>query len=54
MKRVLYVLKVKTEILIGNETDEIIEELFESLLQKYCKGLEEIMKESGFFSVSYY
>ena len=23
------------EIMIGNETDEIIEEIFESLLQKY-------------------
>ena len=25
----------------GNETDEIIEELFDSLSQKYQKGLEE-------------
>ena len=29
------------EIMIGNETDEIIEELFESLLQKHQKDLEE-------------
>ena len=29
------------EIMIDNETDEIIEELFESLLQKYQEGLEE-------------
>ena len=28
------------EILIGNETNESIEELFESLLQRYQKGLE--------------
>ena len=34
------------EILIGSETDAIIEELFESLLQKYQKGLEESMKGS--------
>ena len=29
------------EILIGNETDEITEDLFDSLLQRYQKGLEE-------------
>ena len=29
--------------MIGNETDEIIEGLFDSLLQKYQKGLEESM-----------
>ena len=34
------------EILIGNETDEITEELFDSLLQKYQKGLEESMERS--------
>ena len=36
------------EIMIGNETNEIIEELFDSLLQKYQKGLEESMKEIEF------
>ena len=36
------------EILIGNETDEITEELFDSLLQEYKKGLEESMKGSKF------
>ena len=36
------------EILIGNETDEIIEDLFYSFLQKYQKGLEEPMKGSEF------
>ena len=34
------------EILIGNEADEIIEELFDSLLQKYQNSLEESMKGS--------
>ena len=37
-----------TEILKGNEADEIIKELFDSLLQKYKKGLEESMKGSEF------
>ena len=36
------------EILIGNETNESIEELFESLLQRYQKGLEEKMSDSEF------
>ena len=34
------------EIITGNETDEIIEELFKCILQKYQKGLEESMKDS--------
>ena len=37
------------EILIGSETDEIIEELFDSLLEKYQKGIEESVKEIVFF-----
>ena len=36
------------KIVKGNETNEIIEELFDSLLQKYKKGLEESMKSSEF------
>ena len=32
------------EIMVGSETDEVIEELFEYLLQRYQKGLEESMK----------
>ena len=36
------------EIMIGNETDEIVRELFESPLQKYPKGLEKSMKRSKF------
>ena len=36
------------EIMMGNETDEIIEKLFKSLLQKYQDGLEESMRESKF------
>ena len=36
------------EIMMGNEKDEIMEELFESLLKKYQKGLEESIKGSEF------
>ena len=34
--------------MIGSETDEIIEEHFNFLLQKYQRGLEEPMKGSEF------
>ena len=34
------------EILIDNETDEIIEDLFDSFLQRYQKGLEKSMRGS--------
>ena len=40
----IYTMQAKSndiEIMMGNETDEIIEERFESLLQKYQEGLEE-------------
>ena len=36
------------EIMMGSETDEIIEELFKSLLQRYQEGLEKSMKGSEF------
>ena len=41
------------EIMMGSETNEIIEELFKSFLQRYQKGLEESMRgsESIFDSV---
>ena len=34
--------------MIGNETDKIIEKLFDSLLQKHQKGIEESMRGSEF------
>ena len=43
-----------TEIMMGNETDEIMEELFESLLQLYQKNLEEPMRGSEFVYGSVY
>ena len=36
------------EIMMGSETDETVEELFESLLQGYQKGLEESKRGSEF------
>ena len=36
------------EIRMGSETDEIIEELFKSFLQKYQERLEESMRGSEF------
>ena len=36
------------EILMGNETVEIVEKLFESLLQNYQKDLEESMRKGEF------
>ena len=36
------------EIMIGSETDEIIQNVFESFLQKYQEGLEESMRGSEF------
>ena len=35
-------------IMRGSEKDEIIEELFKTILQKYQEGLEESMKGSEF------
>ena len=36
------------EIMIGSETDDIIDELFESRLQRYQERLEELMRGSKF------
>ena len=37
------------DIIMGSETNDIIEELCESLLQKYQEGLKESLKESKFY-----
>ena len=37
-----------TEIMLGNETNDIIEELLKSLLQSYKKDLKELMRGSEF------
>ena len=36
------------EIMMGSETDEIIDDLFKCFLQKYQEGLEESMRGSEF------
>ena len=36
------------EIMMGSETDDIIDELFKSILKKYQEGLEESMREIEF------
>ena len=49
MRPVLCIERVKNiEIMIGSETDDIIDERYESLLQKYQEGLEESMRGSKF------
>ena len=48
MKFVPCVQRVITEIMMGNETNEIIEELFESFLQKYQEVLEGKIREREF------
>ena len=56
--RTMHTKSNNAEIMIGSETDEIIEDLLESFLQKYQEGLEESMRESEFVydsvSVLYY
>ena len=44
----MYTKSHNIEIMKGNETDEIIKKLFESLLQNYKKDLEEPMRRSEF------
>ena len=39
------------EIMMGSETDDVIEELRESLLQRYQNGLEEKCKEAILFAI---
>ena len=46
--RDMYAKSNNIEIMVGIETDEIIKELFKSLLQRYQEGLEESMKGSEF------
>ena len=46
--RTMHARSNNVEIMDGSETNEIIEDLFESLLQKYQEGLEESMRGSEF------
>ena len=44
----MHIKRDNIEIFIGIETDEILEDLFESFLKRYQKGLEEKMRGSEF------
>ena len=46
--RVMHTRSVNEEFMNGSDTDEIIKELFESLLQRYQENLQEKMKGSDF------
>ena len=46
--RTMHTKSNNVEIVIGSETDEIIENLFASFLQKYQEGLEESVRGSEF------
>ena len=46
--RTMHAKSNNVEIMMGSETDEIIEKLFELFLQKYQEGLEESMRRSEF------
>ena len=46
--RIMHAKGGNIEIMIGSETNEVIEELLESLLQRYQEGLEKSMKGSEF------
>ena len=46
--RTMHTKSNNVEIMMGSETDEIIEELFKSFLQKFQEGLEESMRGSEF------
>ena len=46
--RTMHTKSNNVEIMIGSETDEIIEDLFKSFLQKYQERLEESMRGSEF------
>ena len=50
--RTMYSKRRNIEIMMGNETDDIIEELRKSLLQNYKKDLKEPMTGSEFVSDS--
>ena len=46
--RIMYTKSDKAEIMIGSDTNEVIEDLFKSPLQRYQENLEEKMKSSEF------
>ena len=49
--RTMHTRSNNVEIMVGSETNEIIKDLFESVLQKYQEGLEESMRGSEFVTI---
>ena len=47
--RIMHTKSDNLEIMIGSDTNEVIEDLFKSLLQGYQENLEEKMKDSEFY-----
>ena len=47
--RIMHAQRNNIEIMIGSETDEIIEDLFKFLCKRYQERLEESMRGSEFF-----
>ena len=47
-KRIMHTRSDNIELMIGDDNDDIIEELFESFLQKYEENLQNKMRGSGF------
>ena len=47
-KRIMHTKSDNTEIRIGDDTNDVIKELFKSFLQRYQEGLQEKMKGSEF------
>ena len=45
----MYTKSNNIEVILGNETDEIIDEFFNSFLQSYPKNLQESMRGSFFY-----
>ena len=45
----MYTKSNNIEVILGNETDEIIDEFFISFLQSYPKNLQESMRGSFFY-----
>ena len=45
---IMYTKGINVEIMTGSDTNEVIEALFESLLQKYLENLEKKMRGSEF------
>ena len=48
MVRIIYTRSDNIEIMFGDDNDDIIEQLFESLLQKYEENLQNKMRGSEF------